>query len=53
MLPEGMDRTPMPGDDDLVAIACRRTTFEWVLRHAVLAEGPAALRHGVGGRGVG
>src|SRR5689334_23785439 len=23
------DREPRPGDDDLVALACRRTTFEW------------------------
>jgi 2-polyprenyl-6-methoxyphenol hydroxylase-like FAD-dependent oxidoreductase len=29
---------PSPGDDDLVALACRRTTFEWVLRRTVLAE---------------
>jgi len=35
MLPEGMDRTPMDGDADLVALACRRTTFEWVLRRIV------------------
>jgi len=48
MLPEGMDRTPLPGDEDLVAIACRRTTFEWVLRHTVLGGGSAQLRHGVG-----
>lgn len=47
MLPEGMDRTPMPGDEDLIAIACRRTTFEWVLRHTVLDEGSAMLLHGV------
>ncbi len=38
-LPEEMqDREPRPGDDDLVALACRRTTFEWVLRRAVLDE---------------
>ncbi|MGI9578908.1 MAG: NAD(P)/FAD-dependent oxidoreductase, partial [Microthrixaceae bacterium] len=42
----GMDRTPMNGDDELVAIACRRTTFEWVLRRTVLDEGIATLRHG-------
>jgi 2-polyprenyl-6-methoxyphenol hydroxylase-like FAD-dependent oxidoreductase len=30
------DRTPRPGDDELVALACRRTTFEWVLRRCVL-----------------
>ncbi len=46
MLPEGMDRTPMPGDEDLVAIACRRTTFEWVLRTSVLADGAVRLIHG-------
>src|SRR5260221_7764320 len=23
---------PQPGDEDLVALACRRTTFEWVVR---------------------
>ena len=27
---------PEPGDEDLVALACRRTTFEWVLRRHVL-----------------
>lgn len=36
MLPEGMDRTRLPGDEDLVALACRRTTFEWVLRRLVI-----------------
>ena len=46
MLPEGMDRTPRPGDEDLVALACRRTTFEWVLRRLVLAERNVTLRHG-------
>lgn len=28
-----------PGDEDFVALGCRRTTFEWVLRRAVLAGG--------------
>ncbi len=28
----------MPGDDDLVALGCRRTTFEWVLRDIVSAQ---------------
>jgi len=51
MLPEGMDRTPVEGDDDLVALACRRTTFEWVLRRIVLA-GDTELRHGVAVRGL-
>jgi 2-polyprenyl-6-methoxyphenol hydroxylase-like FAD-dependent oxidoreductase len=30
------DKDPRPGDEDLVALACRRTTFEWVLRRDVL-----------------
>ena len=47
-LPVGMeDRSPHPGDDDLVALACRRTTFEWVLRRSVLAQGGVELRDGV------
>jgi 2-polyprenyl-6-methoxyphenol hydroxylase-like FAD-dependent oxidoreductase len=28
-----------PDDEDLVMLACRRTTFEWVLRKTVLSEG--------------
>ena len=28
---------PEPGDEDLLGLACRRTTFEWVLRRAALA----------------
>ena len=35
------------GDDDLVMLACRRTTFEWVLRRAVLAEPTITMRTGV------
>lgn len=29
---------PAPSDDELTMLACRRTTFEWVLRKAVLAD---------------
>jgi 2-polyprenyl-6-methoxyphenol hydroxylase-like FAD-dependent oxidoreductase len=43
---------PEPGDADLVMLACRRTTFEWVLRRAVLAEGLVELRTGVGVDGL-
>lgn len=46
MMPEGMDRTRQPGDEDLVALACRRTTFEWVLRDLVLALPETELLHG-------
>jgi 2-polyprenyl-6-methoxyphenol hydroxylase-like FAD-dependent oxidoreductase len=40
--PSLADREPRPGDEDLVALACRRTTFEWVLRRIALDD------HGVG-----
>ncbi|HTL84595.1 MAG TPA: FAD-dependent oxidoreductase [Acidimicrobiia bacterium] len=46
------DTSPMPGDDELVAIACRRTTFEWVLRKMVLAQPGVELRHGVAAHGL-
>jgi 2-polyprenyl-6-methoxyphenol hydroxylase-like FAD-dependent oxidoreductase len=46
-LPETLtDRSYREGDDELVALACRRTTFEWVLRRLVLAEPCVELRHG-------
>ena len=32
-----------PGDDELVRLTCRRTTYEWVLRRAVLDEGRARV----------
>jgi 2-polyprenyl-6-methoxyphenol hydroxylase-like FAD-dependent oxidoreductase len=38
---------PEPTDDDLAMLACRRTTFEWVLRRAALAEGRVDFRNGV------
>ena len=41
------DRTSRPGDDALVALACRRTTFEWVLRRCVLESEGVELRDGV------
>lgn len=46
MLPDGMDRTPMDGDADLVALACRRTTFEWVLRRMVTESPDVTLLDG-------
>lgn len=41
-----------PADDDLAMIACRRTTFEWVLRRAALDEGRVTFRTGVAADGV-
>ena len=47
-LPETLtDHAPRPGDDRLVALACRRTTFEWVLRGRALACADVTLRDGV------
>jgi 2-polyprenyl-6-methoxyphenol hydroxylase-like FAD-dependent oxidoreductase len=34
---------PEPGDDDIVALGCRRITFEWVLRRCVLEHGQFEL----------
>ena len=36
-----------PGDEDLVMLACRRITFEWVLRRAVLGQPGVTVRTGV------
>lgn len=48
MLPDTiLDRSSRAGDEDLVALACRRTTFEWVLRRAVAAEEDVRLLGGV------
>ena len=47
ILPTVEDRAPKPGDEDLVMLCCRRTTFEWVLRHAALRTDRVELRDGV------
>jgi 2-polyprenyl-6-methoxyphenol hydroxylase-like FAD-dependent oxidoreductase len=46
------DQLPRPGDDELVALACRRTTFEWVLRRLVLDEPGVELGHGIPARAL-
>jgi 2-polyprenyl-6-methoxyphenol hydroxylase-like FAD-dependent oxidoreductase len=43
---------PEPADDELSMLACRRTTFEWVLRRAALAEGRVEFRTGIAVTGV-
>jgi 2-polyprenyl-6-methoxyphenol hydroxylase-like FAD-dependent oxidoreductase len=43
---EMTDRTARPGDEDLVALACRRTTFEWTLRKIVMELHGVTLLHG-------
>ena len=53
MLPETLvDRSAHPGDEDLVALACRRTTFEWVLRRIVLGDPAVELLDGVAVSGL-
>ncbi len=53
LLPETvLDRAPRPGDEDLVALAGRRTTLEWVLRRTVLAEPGVELLDGAAARGL-
>ncbi len=53
MVPETIeDFTPKPGDEDLVMLACRRTTFEWVLRKVALEAHGVDLRDGVGVTGL-
>ena len=50
--PEMTGFVRQPDDDELVMLACRRTTFEWVLRRAAIAEGQVTFRTGVGVDGV-
>ena len=38
--------TAEPGDEDIVLLACRRITFEWVLRRHVLDSGRVDFRDG-------
>ena len=42
----GRDFEPEPGDEDLVMLACRRTTFEWVLRRQALETARVDIRDG-------
>ena len=51
-LPPDMEFTPEADDEDLVMIACRRTTFEWVLRRAALDEPNVTIRTGVAATGL-
>ncbi len=46
------DRTPAPGDQELTLFACRRITFEWVLRQQVLARPGVSWRCGVSVEGL-
>jgi 2-polyprenyl-6-methoxyphenol hydroxylase-like FAD-dependent oxidoreductase len=53
MIPDTVrDKSPQPGDEDLVMLACRRTTFEWTLRKLALEAHGIDLRDGVGVTGL-
>jgi 2-polyprenyl-6-methoxyphenol hydroxylase-like FAD-dependent oxidoreductase len=43
---------PQPGDEDLAVLVVRRTTFEWVLRNAALAEPNVTIRTGAAVTGL-
>lgn len=38
---------PVPDDEDVVLLACRRSTFEWALRESAMARPGITLREGV------
>lgn len=47
MIPDTItDPSPKPGDEDLVMLACRRTTFEWVVRREALSTDRVEIRDG-------
>jgi 2-polyprenyl-6-methoxyphenol hydroxylase-like FAD-dependent oxidoreductase len=43
---------PQPGDEDLAVVIVRRTTLDWVLRQAVLAEPTVEVRSGAAVAGL-
>ena len=45
--PPGIALAPRPDDEDVVLLACRRSTFEWALRASVVGRPGIALREGV------
>jgi len=45
--PPGMVLPPRPDDEDVVLLACRRSTFEWALRESVRTLPGIELREGV------
>jgi 2-polyprenyl-6-methoxyphenol hydroxylase-like FAD-dependent oxidoreductase len=46
------DRAPRPGDDELTMIACRRLTFEWVLRRIALDTPEVSFEGGARVEGI-
>jgi 2-polyprenyl-6-methoxyphenol hydroxylase-like FAD-dependent oxidoreductase len=52
MAPAAMGFEPQPSDEDVVLLACRRTTFEWALRATIGARPEIELREGVSVTGL-
>ena len=52
MAPTIANYAPESGDEDLGLLACRRTTFEWVLRTIVTREGNVTIHTGTGVNGL-
>src|SRR5262245_37981663 len=52
MAPPEMGFRTEPADEDVVLLACRRTTFEWALRESVQAQSEVELREGVTVQGL-
>jgi len=52
MAPPEMGFQTQPADEDVVLLACRRTTFEWALRESVRARSEVELREGVSVTGL-
>ena len=52
MAPAAMGFEPQPSDEDVVLLACRRTTFEWALRAGIGERPGIELREGVGVTGL-
>ncbi len=46
-VPPHMRYRPRPDDDDVVLLACRRSTFEWALRESACRQPNVELREGV------
>jgi len=52
LAPPGVTLAPEEGDDEVVLLACRRATFEWVLRECVRARPGIELHEGVSVAGL-
>jgi 2-polyprenyl-6-methoxyphenol hydroxylase-like FAD-dependent oxidoreductase len=50
--PPGFTLPPRPDDEDVVLLACRRSTFEWALRASVVERDDIELREGVSVKGL-